>query len=158
MLDLPTVVRARRELAVSQPAGTITGTPLTIGNTGTAALAVEHRRGTGRGPDAALSTVDPKRQDLLRDGVLLVPNTGAPRAWRRSTRETGDLLDPAFITYPQSLGTTTHIILNAAQDGFLVSSQSENVVHAFDLDGAYQGVFAPIGGAEHRRSWATSAA
>ena len=59
------------ELAVSQPAGTVTGTRLTIGNTGTAALQWSIS-------EAALSTVDDARQDLLREGVLLVPNTGLP--------------------------------------------------------------------------------
>ena len=147
VLDLPTAVVTPETLAVSQPAGTITGTPLTIGNTGTAALDWT----IGEAPvvaaeGAELAAVDPERQRLLRDGVLLVPNTQLPGV-AAFDPETGELLDPAFITYPtDGLGTTTHIILNAAQDGFLVSSQSENVVHAFDLEGAYQGVFAPSGG------------
>ncbi len=147
VLDLPTMV-VPQELAVTQPAGTVTGTRMTIGNTGTAAL--DWRVGEAKvaaPPDAALANVDPKRRDLLRDGVLLVPNTAVPGV-AAFDPQTGDLLDPAFITYPQSLGTTTHIILNAAQDGFLVSSQSEGVVHAFDLDGSYQGIFAPKGGVD----------
>jgi hypothetical protein len=145
VLDLPTIVVAPEALAVSQPAGTISGTPLSIGNTGTAAL--EWTIGEAPVPPdgSVLAAVDPERQELLRDGVLLVPNTGVPGV-AAFDPETGDLIDPAFIRYPESLGTTTHIILNAAQDGFLVSSQSENVVHAFDLDGGYQGVFAPKGG------------
>ena len=90
---------------MSQPAGTITGTPLTIGNTGTAALdwtigeapvvATE-----GGGP---LAAVDAERQQLLRDGVLLVPNTALPGV-AAFDPETGDLLDPAFITYPAEPG------------------------------------------------------
>ncbi len=148
VLDLPTVVVTPEALAVSQPAGTITGTPLIIRNTGTSALDWTIGEAPVVATDGAeLAAVDPERQRLLRDGVLLVPNTTLPGV-AAFDPETGELLDPAFITYPESLGTTTHIILNAAQDGFLVSSQSQNVVHAFDLDGAYQGVFAPIGGAD----------
>jgi subtilisin family serine protease len=146
VLDLPTLVLTPEELAVSQPAGTITGTPLAIANTGTSALDWS----IGEAPvqvaaGAALAALDPGRQQLLREGVLLVPDTG-PDGVAAFDPATGDLLDPAFITYPENLGTTTHIILNAAQDGFLVSSQTQDVVHAFDLEGEYQGVFAPIGG------------
>jgi hypothetical protein len=148
VLDEPTMLLTPAELAVSQPAGTITGTPLTIANAGTSAL----EWSIGEAPvaaaaGAALADVDPERRALLRDGVLLVPNTGLPGV-AAFDPQTGDLLDPAFITYPESLGTTTHIILNAAQDGFLVSSQSQDVVHAFDLNGEYEGVFAPAGGVD----------
>jgi hypothetical protein len=147
VLDEPTMLLAPAELAVSQPAGTVTGTPLTIANAGTSGLEWT----IGQAPlvaaaDAALAEVDPVRRELLRDGVLLVPDTGLPGV-AAFDPDTGDLLDPAFITYPESLGTTTHIVLNAAQDGFLVSSQSQDVVHAFDLNGEYEGVFAPTGGA-----------
>ena len=132
---------------MSQPAGTITGTPLTIGNTGTSALdwtIGEAPVVTTEGAD--LATVDPDAaataarrraagaQHRRSRGGGVRPARPATCSTRRSSR------------IRQSLGTTTHIILNAAQDGFLVSSQSENVVHAFDLDGVYQGVFAPIGG------------
>jgi hypothetical protein len=146
VLDLPTVTVTPESVAVTQPAGTITGSPLTIGNTGTAAL----RWTIGEAPivageGASLTALDPERQELLRDGVLLVPNTGLPGV-AAFDPESGDLIDPAFITFPPGLGTTTHIILNAAEDGFLVSSQTENVVYAFDLDGTSRGVFAPIGG------------
>jgi hypothetical protein len=146
VLDLPTMV-VTPELAVTQPAGTVTGTRMTIGNTGTAPLEWTLGEAPVVTNGAALAAVDPERRELLRNGVLLVPNTGVPGV-AAFDPETGDLIDPAFITYPESLGTTTHIILNAAQDGFLVSSQSQNVVHAFDLNGEYQGVFAPIGGAD----------
>ena len=146
VLDLPTMVLPPA-VTVSQPAGTITGTRMTIGNTGTAALRWSIGEAPVRATVAALATVDPVRRELLRNGVLLVPNTAVPGV-AAFAPATGDLLDPAFITYPESLGTTTHIILNAAQDGFLVSSQTENVVHSFNLDGEYQGIFAPIGGAD----------
>lgn len=145
VLDLPTMV-VTPELAVTQPAGTVTGSRLAIRNTGTAALEWSLGEAPVVATGAALADVDPGRRELLRDGVLLVPNTSLPGV-AAFDPDTGELLDPAFITYPQSLGTTTHIILNAAQDRFLVSSQSGNVVHAFDLNGEYQGVFAPVGGA-----------
>jgi hypothetical protein len=144
VLDLPNM-EVTPELAVSQPAGTVTGTRLTIGNSGTAPL----KWTLGEAPvvtdSAALSSLDPKRRELLRKGVLLVPNTALPGV-AAFDPQTGDLIDPAFITYPRNLGTTTHIILNQAQDGFLVSSQGDDVVYSFDLDGQYEGVFAPIGG------------
>lgn len=147
VLDEPTMLVTPEELAVTQPAGTVTGTRLTIGNTGTAPLNWTIGEAPVVADGAALANVDSTRQDLLRQGVLLVPNTGLPGV-AAFDPQTGELLDAAFITYPQSLGTTTHIILNAAQDGFLVSSQSQNVVHSFDLNGEYQGVFAPKGGAD----------
>ncbi len=134
VLDLPTI-SVPEQLTIIQPAGTVTGTKIEIGNKGTAPL--EWR--IGEAPADV-------RRDLLRDGVLLVPNTALPGV-AAFDPQSGDLLEPAFITYPTSLGTTTHIILNAAQDGFLVSSQTQNVVHAFGVDGSYQGIFAPIGGA-----------
>jgi hypothetical protein len=147
VLDLPTVGVAPAALAVSQPAGTISGTPLIIGNTGTAALEWSIGEAPVVTDGSVLAQVDPERRELLRDGVLLVPNTAVPDGVAAFDPRTGDLIDPAFITYPEDLGVTTHIILNAAQDGFLVSSQSDDVIHAFDLDGEYQGVFAPKGGA-----------
>jgi len=143
VLDLPTMA-VPESVTVSQPSGTITGTRISIRNTGTAPLTWSIGEAPAQ-PSAALSSLDPGRQDLLRDGVLLVPNTAVPGV-AAFDPQTGNLIDPAFITYPQSLGTTTHIILNAAQDGFLISSQTENVVYSFGLDGTFQGVFAPIGG------------
>ncbi|HZM74327.1 MAG TPA: S8 family serine peptidase [Candidatus Limnocylindrales bacterium] len=143
VLDLPTMALPE-SVTVTQPAGTITGTRMSIRNTGTAPLTWS----IGEAPAPAstpASTLDPKRRALLRDGVLLVPNTALPGV-AAFDPQTGNLVDPAFITYPQGLGTTTHIILNAAQDGFLVSSQTENVVYSFDLDGTFKGVLAPIGG------------
>lgn len=146
VLDAPTLAPTEA-LAVTQPVGTITGTPLTIVNTGTAPL----RWSLGEAPiivDGApsLAELDPARRQLLADGVLLVPDTSIDVV-SAFDPDTGDLLEREFLVYPQDLGTTTHIILNPAQDGFLVSSQTQNVVHAFGLDGEYQGIFAPIGGA-----------
>jgi hypothetical protein len=146
VLDLPTL-GTTEALAVTQPAGTITGTPLTIANTGTAPL----QWSLGEAPvvvegAATLADLDPERRQLLANGVLLVPDTGIDGV-SAFDPETGELLDREFLLYPQDLGTTTHIILNAEQDGFLVSSQTQNVVYAFGLDGEFQGVFAPIGGA-----------
>jgi hypothetical protein len=152
VLDLPDMVVSPPELAVSQPEGTVTGTPLAIENLGTTGLNWEiaeagEEAATIATIRAAASDLDPERQALLRDGVLLVPDSTNERV-AAFDPETGDLVDPDFITYPVPLGTTTHVILNAAEDGFLISSQNQNVVHAFDLDGEYQGIFAPIGGAD----------
>ncbi|HEY8472370.1 MAG TPA: S8 family serine peptidase [Natronosporangium sp.] len=149
VLDLPTMLVTPTELAVTQPAGTVTGTPLSIGNDGTTPLEWAVGEAPVQVEGATLAAVDPERQQLLREGVLLVPNTSLPGV-AAFDPETGNLLDPAFITYPAEvdLGTTTHIILNATQDGFLVSSQTEDVVYSFDLNGEFQGIFAPAGGAD----------
>lgn len=149
VLDLPNLVVTPEELAISQPAGTITGTPLTIANTGTEALEWSIEEAPEESAAAqALADLDPGRRQLLRDGVLLIPDSG-PDLVAAYDPETGDLLDPEFITYPESLGVTTHIILNVEQDGFLVSSQSDDVVYEFGLDGEFRGVFAPIGGEDN---------
>jgi hypothetical protein len=145
VLDLPTAVVTPVELAVTQPAGTITGTPLTIGNAGTAPLVWSLGEAPVAVDGVALAAFDPERQRLLREGVLLVPDTNVDGV-SAFDPATGEMLEREFLDYPMDLGTTTHIILNADQDGFLVSSQTENVVYAFDLEGQFQGIFAPVGG------------
>ncbi len=96
----------------------------------------------------------PSRRQALSAGLLLVPtsNNGAQRVLAFDPIS-GDLLDENFITYvrpdPNSnLATPKHIILNAAQDGFLIVDQLRHVVSAYDLDGEHLGVFAPAGGAD----------
>ena len=47
------------------------------------------------------------------------------------------------------LGTAVNAILNASGDAILVSDQTGDVVHEFDLNGNYLGIFAPAGGANN---------
>lgn len=149
--DLPTMTVDPPELSLTQPAGTVAGTDLEITNTGTAPLEWEIAA-AGEATAAAggaLAGVDPRRQGLLRDGLLLIPDStrGQERVMAFDP-ETGDLVDEDFIPFQEEadLGTPKHIILNPDQDGFLLSDQSRNVVNAYDLNGQWQGVAAPTGG------------
>ena len=85
VLDLPTAVVTPEALAVSQPAGTITGTPLTIGNTGTSALdwtIGEAPVATTEGAD--LAAVAPGGSNCCAMACCSCPTPGS-REWRRST-------------------------------------------------------------------------
>jgi hypothetical protein len=60
---------------------------------------------------------------------------------------TGDLVDADFIpSDPTNLGTPIHAILSADGNSILLSDQINDVVHEYDLQGNYLGVFAPAGG------------
>ncbi|MPZ26332.1 MAG: S8 family serine peptidase [Micromonosporaceae bacterium] len=145
--DLPTITVTPEALAVVQPGGTVTGTTVTIGNSGTAPL--DWSIAEAADPEAAVADVDPGRLALLRQGVLLVPDTVGDRVLAFDP-VTGDLIDPDFIPFREeaNLATPGHVILNAEQDGFLLSDQFRHEIHAYDLNGQWQGVFAPAGGAD----------
>jgi hypothetical protein len=126
-----------------------------------AGLATEHTitvRNTGHGVlDWTLADEDAgpsdERLDLLRGGVLLVPNqtTGAVMAF---DQQTGELLDEEFIPWHQfdpdfprpSSYSPIHIVLNATGDGFLMSDQLRWTITEYDLAGNFRGVFAPTAG------------
>jgi len=60
---------------------------------------------------------------------------------------TGDLVDPAFIQLDDdATGTAIHAIIGS-NGTILISDQTRDVVHEYDLDGNYLGIFAPTGGA-----------
>jgi hypothetical protein len=60
---------------------------------------------------------------------------------------TGDLVDPAFIGLDdEATGTAIHALIGP-NDTILISDQTRDVVHEYDLNGNYLGIFAPIGGA-----------
>lgn len=84
-------------------------------------------------------------RDIPEEGILLIPDSGDNRIMAFDP-ETGDLVDANFIPNTPSLTTPINIIFNHAGDKLLLSDQSGNVVHQFDLDGTYEGAFAPSGG------------
>jgi hypothetical protein len=60
---------------------------------------------------------------------------------------TGDLVDPVFIQLDDdATGTAIHAILGPTPNQILISDQTRDVVHEYDFDGNYLGVFAPAGG------------
>ncbi|MCU0292252.1 MAG: hypothetical protein MUF10_09740 [Thermoanaerobaculaceae bacterium] len=86
------------------------------------------------------------RRMLLSTGLLLVPDSTNDRVMALDPT-TGNVVDADFIPTNAVMGTAINAILNASGDGILVSDQTGDVVHEFDLDGNYIGVFAPSGGA-----------
>lgn len=147
--DLPLLRLDQPELALTQPGGTVAGVDLEIANTGTSALEWEIITAEADAPASeALADVDPERLELLRDGLLLVPDsTSGEERVLAFDPDTGDLVDEHFIPYQEEAGLSVpqHVLLTADQDGFLIANQG-SVVHEYNLDGEWQGVFAPAGG------------
>ena len=83
---------------------------------------------------------------LLTTGVLLIPDSTNDRVMAFDPT-TGDLVDADFIPSNAVMGTAVNAILGADGESILVSDQINDVVHKFDLDGNYLGIFAPAGGA-----------
>jgi BACON domain-containing protein len=138
-VEAPAIEVTPESLAAEQPEGTVTEQSLDIGNTGTAPLEWDIGEPAPPGP----------REALLRQGVLLVPDSTGDRVMAFDT-QTGDLIDADFIPFNEAAGleTPVEVILTADQRGFLLSDQVADVVHAYDLDGNWLGVFAPAGGAD----------
>ncbi|MBE2198541.1 MAG: S8 family serine peptidase [Anaerolinea sp.] len=86
------------------------------------------------------------KRALLTTGILLAPDSTNDRIMALDPI-TGDVIDPDFVPQNAVVGTGIHAILSASGDSILLSDQIGDVVHEFDLDGAYLGVFAPAGGA-----------
>lgn len=104
-------------------------------------------------PDAVASpqAADPaalqRAHEMLRVvGLLLIPDSTNKRLMALDP-SSGDVVALDFITLdPDATGTAIHAILGPSNT-FLVSDQTRNVVHQYDIDGNYLGVFAPAGGA-----------
>jgi hypothetical protein len=78
--------------------------------------------------------------------LLLIPDSANNRVMAFDPL-TGDLINANFIPSDTThLSTPKNAILNAAGDRVLVSDQTEDLVLAYTLNGAYAGVFAPAGG------------
>jgi hypothetical protein len=80
-------------------------------------------------------------------GVLLIPDSTNKRIMAFDP-VSGDLVDPVFIQLDDlATGTAIHALLGP-NETLLISDQTRNVVHEYDLAGNYLGVFAPAGGAD----------
>ncbi|MFS8499202.1 MAG: S8 family serine peptidase [Micromonosporaceae bacterium] len=144
VVEIPVVAVDPGALAVTQPAGTTTSHSLSIANTGhgvlTWSLAEE---------DAGPSE---ERVQLLRDGVLLVPNSAtANRGVMAFDPHTGDLIDPEFIPHfpfdpSTTLYTPKHLLVKPDGSGFLMTDQVRWVITEYDLEGNFRKVFAPVSG------------
>ncbi|WP_109472288.1 S8 family serine peptidase [Ornithinimicrobium cavernae] len=141
VVEIPVVGVSAEELSATQPAGTVTSEPLTIGNSGYGVL-----DWTFEDPEAGPSD---ERIEQLREGVLLVPNSSRDhRGVMAFDPEDGTLLDPEFIPHfafsDSTLYTPNHVLPNADNTGFLVADQIQDVVTEYDLDGNFVGFFAPL--------------
>jgi len=101
-------------------------------------------------PGAARPTTAPSRPEAQPKGslqlnLLLIPDSTADTIMTFDPA-TGALLNPAFINGAGILTTPICAILNHDGTQILVSDQIGDVVYAFDLSGAYVGVFAPATG------------
>jgi hypothetical protein len=83
---------------------------------------------------------------LSSSGLLFIPDSTSKRIMAFDP-EVGGLVDPNFILLDEAAtGTVIHAILGPSQN-ILVSDQTRDVVHEYDLAGNYLGIFAPAGGA-----------
>jgi subtilisin-like proprotein convertase family protein len=102
------------------------------------------------GPVASMNPDPVARTQLLQalhsTGLLLIPDSTNDRVMAFDPL-TGDLIDPNFVPSNAVVGTGIHAILSASGNSILLSDQIGDVVHEFDLDGNYLGIFAPAGGA-----------
>lgn len=102
-------------------------------------------------PRATTLTPDPlaRQQAISRlrtVGLLFIPDSTNKRIMTFDP-VTGDLIDPNFILLDNdATGTVVNAIMGPT-DNILVSDQTRDVVHQYDLDGTYLGIFAPAGGA-----------
>ncbi|MCK0114180.1 S8 family serine peptidase [Ornithinimicrobium sp. F0845] len=147
VVEIPVVDVSTGELAVTQPAGTVTSESLTIGNAGYGVL-----DWTFEDPEAGPSD---ERIQQLREGVLLVPNSSSShRGIMAFDRADGSLIDETFIPHyafsDSTLYTPNHVLPNADHTGFLVADQIQHVITEYDLDGNFTGFFAPTKEGEDR--------
>ncbi|GLY22810.1 S8 family serine peptidase [Micromonospora sp. NBRC 101691] len=145
VVPVPEIEVAPRSLSARQPAGLVTTRSFTVRNTGHGVL--DWRLDD---PDAG---PDEQRVKLLRDGVLLIPNSGsATRGVMAFDPHSGKLIDPQFVRHVSydpstSLYTPFQIVAKPDGTGFLMSDQVRSVVTEHGLDGSFHRVFAPAAGA-----------
>jgi uncharacterized repeat protein (TIGR01451 family) len=164
-------------LASTQTTNTVTQQVLDIANTGAgtldwtlfeqvsanpagAALApasagpaspADEANGTEAVQTGALPPSNPAARALARrllgtTGLLLIPDSTNDRVMAFDPM-TGNLVDANFIPTNAAVGTGIEAILAADGNSILLSDQTGDVVHRFDLAGNYLGIFAPAGGA-----------
>jgi hypothetical protein len=117
------------------------------------AAMADEAAGVERSAPAVLAAPDPAararaKQALLATGLLLVPDSTNDRVMALDPI-TGNVIDANFIPSNNVVGTGVNAILSAGGDTILLSDQTGDVVHEFDLDGNYLGIFAPAGGANN---------
>lgn len=115
-----------------------------IGNIGTAALEwfIPEEHG-----QTAPSGIGPLDGELLREGVLLVHNAGS-NSLVALDPEYGDLIDADFIdTDDLGFGSRQAALVHPDGERILLNQQtSPSVIHEFNADGTFLGIFAPVGG------------
>ncbi|WP_323135716.1 S8 family serine peptidase [Micromonospora peucetia] len=144
VVPVPKIEVAPRSLAARQPAGMVTSKTFAVRNSGHGVL--DWRLDD---PDAG---PDDERIRLLREGVLLIPNSGtATRGVMAFDPQTGKLIDPRFVPHfpynpSNSLYTPFQIIAKPDGSGFLMSDQVNSMITEYGLDGTFRRVFAPADG------------
>ncbi|MEU9507302.1 S8 family serine peptidase [Micromonospora sp. NPDC048170] len=144
VVPVPKIDVAPRSLSARQPAGMVTSRTFAVRNSGHGVL--DWRLDD---PDAG---PDDERIKLLRDGVLLIPNSGsATRGVMAFDPQTGKLIDPRFVPHfsynpSSSLYTPFQIIAKPDGSGFLMSDQVNSMITEYGLDGSFRRVFAPADG------------
>ncbi|MEV0610950.1 S8 family serine peptidase [Polymorphospora rubra] len=144
VVPVPRIEVATKSLSARQPAGLVTKQSFTVRNVGHGVL--DWRL------DDPNAGPDDERIELLRNGVLLIPNSGsATRGVMAFDPYSGKLIDPQFMPHfpfdpSTNLYTPFHIIAKPDGSGFLMSDQVRSVVTEYGLDGRFRRVFAPADG------------
>lgn len=100
----------------------------------------------GRRPAAAGNQRAQAIAALNDGGLLLIPNSTLGQLMAFDPHS-GELIDEAFLVLDEEdTGTVIHALMRP-NGNILISDQTRNVVHQYNLDGDYLGVFAPAGGA-----------
>lgn len=90
---------------------------------------------------------DPARALLATRGLLLIPDNTNHRIMAFDPG-TGDVVDLNFVPSNAYITSADAAILSADGQRVLVSDETTDAVHAFDLNGNYLGIFAPAGGVD----------
>ncbi|MGW1060607.1 S8 family serine peptidase [Micromonospora rubida] len=144
VVPVPKIEVAPRSLSARQPAGMVTKQSFVVRNAGHGVL--DWRL------DDPNAGPDDERIRLLREGVLLIPNSGsATRGVMAFDPHSGNLIDPQFIPHTAfdpstNLYTPFQIIAKPDGSGFLMSDQVNSVISEHGLDGKFRRVFAPTAG------------
>ena len=95
------------------------------------------------------STARAEAMSLLTSGGALFIINSTAKQLMVFNPVTGDLVDESFIELDDdATGTAIHALIGP-NNTILISDQIRDVVHEYDLDGNYLGIFAPIGGANN---------
>jgi len=87
-------------------------------------------------------------QGIPEGGLLLIPESSNDRVMAFDP-ETGDLIDEEFIIDNSGafFSTPIQVLQSLDKSSLFISDQVADVVHEFDNEGNYLGIFAPAGGA-----------